>query len=61
MSLAPPTSVDSTEHAIHDFKRPIVNFSPSIWGNVFLQYDTESMVIYLIYFTCNIHLGKKLI
>ncbi|XP_039687040.1 probable sesquiterpene synthase [Medicago truncatula] len=45
MSLAPATSVDSTEHAIPDFKRPIVNFSPSIWRNVFLQYDSESVEI----------------
>ncbi|AES66808.1 putative lyase [Medicago truncatula] len=36
-SLAAPAPVD--------IKRPIVDFSPSIWGDVFLQYDSQPMEI----------------
>lgn len=42
MSLAPPT------HAVPDNTRPRVNFRPSIWGDVFLQYDSQSPVPYRI-------------
>jgi hypothetical protein len=42
MSLAPPT------HAVADIARPCVNFRPSIWGDIFLQYDSELLVLYLI-------------
>jgi hypothetical protein len=41
MSLAAPT------HAVADITRPCVNFRPSIWGDIFLQYDLESLVLYL--------------
>ncbi|PNY15989.1 (-)-germacrene D synthase-like protein [Trifolium pratense] len=39
MTLAAP----SPTHA--DITRPCVNFPPSIWGDVFLQYDSESLEI----------------
>jgi hypothetical protein len=34
-------------HAVPDITRPIVNFRPSIWGDLFLQYDSQSSVLYL--------------
>ncbi|XP_039687039.1 probable terpene synthase 2 [Medicago truncatula] len=44
-SLAACAQVDSTQHAVSDFKRPIANFRPCIWGHLFLKYDSESMEI----------------
>jgi hypothetical protein len=43
--------VDSSQHAVPYIKRPNVNYSPSIWGDIFLQYDSEaeSMVLLYIY------------
>lgn len=41
MSHAAPT------HAEPKNTRPCVNFLPSIWGDVFLQYDSQSQVLYL--------------
>jgi len=51
MSLSAPAPVDSTQNP--DFKRPIADFSPSIWGDVFLQYDSQPMVLNFINFTYN--------
>ncbi|KAK2447436.1 putative terpene synthase [Trifolium repens] len=34
--------VDSSQHAVPYIKRPNVNYSPSIWGDIFLQYDSEA-------------------
>jgi len=53
-SLAAPAPVDSTQHP--DFKRPIVNFSPSIWGDVFLQYDSQPMVLLLSHAMFYVHI-----
>ncbi|RHN75245.1 hypothetical protein MtrunA17_Chr2g0319061 [Medicago truncatula] len=53
-SLAACAQVDSTQHAVSDFKRPIANFRPCIWGHLFLKYDSESMVLHIFYFACNI-------
>ena len=46
-------------HAVPDITRPIVNFRPSIWGDVFLQYDSESLVLYLHmqYFYLHVFMG----
>jgi len=54
MSALAPT------HAVPEITRPIVNFRPSIWGDVFLQYDSESLVLYLHmqYFTFIFFLGS---
>jgi len=55
-SLEACAPVDSTQHAVSDFKRPTANFLPCIWGNLFLKYDSESMVLLLqiFYFASNI-------
>ncbi|CAJ1956842.1 unnamed protein product [Sphenostylis stenocarpa] len=45
MSLAPSTALLSTQHALPNINRPTVNFPPSIWRDVFLQYDSESMEV----------------
>ncbi|KAJ1376771.1 Terpenoid cyclases/protein prenyltransferase alpha-alpha toroid [Sesbania bispinosa] len=45
MSLAAPAPVVSTQHEGPDITRPSVNFRPSIWGDVFLQYDSESLEV----------------
>uniref|UniRef100_A0A151UDL8 Aristolochene synthase n=2 Tax=Cajanus cajan TaxID=3821 RepID=A0A151UDL8_CAJCA len=42
MSIAASALV-STQNAVSDVKRPCANFAPSIWGNTFLQYASESM------------------
>ena len=48
MSLAASDPVSSTQHVASNFTRSCVNFHPSMWGDTFLQYDSESLVSYLI-------------
>ncbi|KAL2331551.1 hypothetical protein Fmac_019132 [Flemingia macrophylla] len=40
MSIAP---VSSTQAAVPDIARPYADFPPSIWKDIFLQYDSESL------------------
>lgn len=49
MSLAPSLPVASIQHAVPHIIRPSVNFPPNIWGDFFLQYHSESLVIYLYF------------
>ncbi|TKY49011.1 terpene synthase 2 [Spatholobus suberectus] len=44
MSL-PASTLASTQHAVSDLRRPCVNYAPSIWGDIFLQYASESMEV----------------
>ncbi|BAT92460.1 hypothetical protein VIGAN_07118800, partial [Vigna angularis var. angularis] len=39
----------STEHAPSAITRPCANFPPSFWGDSFLQYDSESLVLYFTF------------
>ncbi|KAH1144318.1 hypothetical protein AAZX31_12G204600 [Glycine max] len=41
MSL-PASTLASTQHAVFDIKRPITRYAPSMWGDTFLQYASES-------------------
>jgi len=43
MSL-PASTLASTQHAVFDIKRPITRYAPSMWGDTFLQYASESKV-----------------
>ncbi|XP_027342918.1 probable terpene synthase 2 [Abrus precatorius] len=44
MSL-PASTLASTQHAVSDLRRPCVNYAPSMWGDFFLQYASESMEV----------------
>ncbi|XP_057458988.1 (-)-germacrene D synthase-like [Lotus japonicus] len=39
--------IDATQQAVppHMIKRPCANFRPSVWGDFFLQYDSESLKV----------------
>ncbi|KAK7324634.1 hypothetical protein VNO77_28356 [Canavalia gladiata] len=42
MSSLPPSALVSIQHAESDLSRSCVNFPPNIWGDIFLQYASES-------------------
>ncbi|KAK2379068.1 putative terpene synthase [Trifolium repens] len=46
MSTSQP--VDSRQHAVPYIKRPNINFRPSVWGDFFLQYDSQSQSMEVI-------------
>ncbi|XP_027342115.1 probable terpene synthase 2 [Abrus precatorius] len=45
MSLAASAPVASTKQTVADIPRPCVKFPPSIWGDAFLQYDSQSLEV----------------
>jgi len=47
MSLTPSSLQLSAKHAPPHITRPCANFSPSFWGDTFLQY--HSAVLYVIF------------
>ncbi|KAL2331549.1 hypothetical protein Fmac_019130 [Flemingia macrophylla] len=45
MSLPASVTLASTQHTVSDLRRPCASFAPSIWGDTFLQYASESMEV----------------
>ncbi|KAL1315236.1 hypothetical protein HN51_041999 [Arachis hypogaea] len=48
MSLAASASALKIHYEARDddFKRPFVKYSPNIWGNIFLQFDSDPLEVY---------------
>ncbi|XP_045827383.1 alpha-copaene synthase-like [Trifolium pratense] len=46
MSTSQP--VNSSQHEVPYIKRPNINFRPSVWGDFFLQYDSQSQSMEII-------------
>ncbi|TKY49012.1 terpene synthase 2 [Spatholobus suberectus] len=44
MSL-PASAIASAQDSVSDRRRPCASFAPSIWGDIFLQYASESMEV----------------